>query len=147
MPKLLNDDITRQVQELFEQLKEPVEVLFFGQKEDCLYCADTLQLVREVTELSEKLSLSSYDLVEQAELARQYGVDKAPTLVFAAKDGEKLRDYGMRFTGIPSGSEFSTLIHDLMLVSGRDSGLKQNTRQALQGLKEQILLQVFVTPT
>jgi glutaredoxin-like protein len=67
--------------------------------------------------------------------------------VIAAKNGDEIQDFGVRFSGIPSGHEFSTLIHDLILVSGRDSGLDPQTRQLLAVLKEPVHLQVFVTPT
>jgi alkyl hydroperoxide reductase subunit AhpF len=53
----------------------------------------------------------------------------------------------VRYAGIPSGHEFSSLIQDLILVSGRDSGLSEQTREYLAGLKEPVHLQVFVTPT
>jgi glutaredoxin-like protein len=56
-------------------------------------------------------------------------------------------DYGVRLAGIPSGHEFSSLIQDLILVSGRDSGLSAETRKALDDLDKPVLLQVFVTPT
>jgi len=45
MSQLLNQEIQNQVQGIFaKQLKEPVQVLFFGQKEDCSYCEDTQSL-------------------------------------------------------------------------------------------------------
>jgi len=144
---LLSDDIKNQVKEVFNQLKDPVQVLFFGRKEDCEYCADTLQLVQEVLALSYKLGLSEYDIEDDAALARQYKVDKTPGLVFAGKDGDQLVDYGVRMAGIPSGHEFTSLIHDLLLVSGRDSGLSENTRQVLSRLTKPVHMQVFVTPT
>jgi len=145
--RLLNDQVIGQVQEVFDQLKEPVEVLFFGQKDNCDYCDETLQLLQEVTDISDKLTLQVHDIDEDAELARQYKVDKAPGTVIAGRDGDKIVDYGVRLAGIPSGHEFSSLVHDMVLVSSRDSGLGAKTRQALAKLTEPILLQVFVTPT
>lgn len=145
--KLLSDDISQQIQQLFSQLKQPVQVLFFGKKQDCDYCDDTRQLISEVINLSDQLSLSIHDLDEEPALAKQYKVDKAPTLVISGKDGQQLNDYGIRFAGIPSGHEFSSLIHTIMLVSSRDSGLKPETRQRLKELRKPVHLQVFVTPT
>jgi glutaredoxin-like protein len=144
------------VKEVFDaQLKQPVEVLFFGSQneENCAYCADTRLLVEEVVAISDKLHLSLYDLDENTEKAQTYHVDKTPTLVIAARggdgseDGDTLFDYGIRFVGLPSGHEFSSLIHSLILVSGRDSGLSPQTRQFLSDLTKPIHLQVFVTPT
>ena len=124
--KLLHDDIIRQVKEVFDkQLVNPVEVMFFDSQDNCEHCDDTRQLVEEVIAISDKLHLSSYDLKEHAELAEQYHVSMAPGLVIAAKDDDQITDYGIRFAGIPSGYEFSSLIRSLVLVSGRDSGLAQ----------------------
>jgi glutaredoxin-like protein len=146
--RLLNDEVVKQVKEVFDsQLTQPVDVLFFGEQHECEYCADTLQLVEELTTLSPMLALQTYDLDQHAELAHQYRVDKAPSLVLAARDGDQLTDYGVRFAGIPSGHEFSSLIQSLILVSGRDSALDEKTRQALKALKEPVTLQVYVTPT
>jgi glutaredoxin-like protein len=145
--QLLNDDIKKQVREVFAQLKNPVQVLFFGNSDNCLYCDDALALVQEVVELSGKLSLAVYDLHDDAAIAAQYKVDKTPGLVLAGLDGEQILDFGIRYAGIPSGHEFSSLIHDLVLVSGRDSGLSAKTREFLKKLDKPVHLQVFVTPT
>jgi glutaredoxin-like protein len=145
--QLLSDDIIRQVQDVFDQLQKPVEILFFGSKKDCQYCDDTLQLVTELAGISDNVGLSVYDADVDAEIVRQYKVDKFPGLVIAGRDGDQILDYGIRYAGIPSGHEFSSLIHDLILVSGRDSGLGQETRNYLKSLNAPIHLQVFVTPT
>jgi glutaredoxin-like protein len=156
MPNLLSDSIITQVKEVFDaQLKQPVEVLFFGSEdeENCPYCADTRQLVSEVVALSDKLHLTAYDFDQDAQTAQTYHVDKVPSLVIAARGEEgspgrdSVTDFGVRYVGLPSGHEFSSLIHSLILVSGRDSGLNPQTRQFLSGLTKPIHLQVFVTPT
>lgn len=145
--KLLNNEVIEQVEEIFTGLQEPVQVLFFGSQQDCDYCDDTLQLVQEVVDISDKLELSIYDIEDDAALASQYNVDKAPGLVLAGRDGDQILDYGVRYAGIPSGHEFSSLIHTLLLVSGRDSDLSKDTRQKLQELDTPVHLMVFVTPT
>lgn len=145
--KLLNEQIVGQIQEVFANLKEPVQVLYFGQDQNCDYCEDTHQLLAEVTAISDKLSLEVYDLDRDASVAQQYHVDKAPGIVIAGRDGDQVQDYGVRYAGIPSGHEFSSLIHDLVNVSQRDSGLSQETREFLKTLEKPVLLQVFVTPT
>jgi alkyl hydroperoxide reductase subunit AhpF len=145
--RLLNDDITAQVRQIFHQLVEPVEVLFFGARDDCEACDDTLQLVQELTDLDEKLTLSVYDKEVDQAIAQQYHVDKTPGLVIVGRDGDRLTDYGIRYAGIPAGHEFSSLIHDMLFVSSRDSGLSDTTRSFLKGISKPVLLQVFVTPT
>ena len=147
MTQLLNDDIINQIREVFEGLKAPVHLMFFGAKENCDYCDDTRQLVEEITALSDLLSIDIYDIDTDADLAEKYNVNKAPGLVIAAREGEQITDFGVRLSGIPSGHEFSSLIQDILLVSNRDSGLNPQTRAFLKGLDKPIVLQVFVTPT
>ncbi len=146
--KLLNEQIIQQVRDIFDaQMKQPVEVLFFGSQDHCDTCEDTRQLAEEVIALSDKLHLSVYDLDEHADIARKYGVDKTPATIIAARDGEAITDYSIRLLGIPAGHEFTTLIQDIILVSSRDSGLGQPTREFLKTLEQPLHLQVFVTPT
>ena len=145
--KLLNKDIIKQLAELFSQMKEPVQVIYFGKQQDCDYCDDTLQLLTEVTDITDKLGLSVYDLDQHAEIAAQYGVDKAPGFVLVGKDGDQLIDYGVRYAGIPAGHEFGALVNDIVRVSQRDSGLDKKTREFLSKLEQPIHLLVFSTHT
>jgi len=147
MTSLLNESITIQIREVFENLDNPVHLLFFGRSEACEYCGDTRQLVEEVTALSEKLTVSIHDLNTEPEVARQYQMDKAPGIIIAARDGDAITDLGIHYAGIPSGYEFNSFIQDILLASSRDSGLSANTRTFLQTLTEPVHLQVFVTPT
>jgi len=147
MSDLLNKEIKNQVRQVFADLKEPVKVLFFGSNNGCAYCGDTQQLAQEVVSLDDKLSMDVYDLGSHADVAAQYNVDKAPSLVIAASNSHGIKDYGIRYAGIPSGHEFKSLIHDLLRVSKRDSELSQAARDFLKSLTSPVHLQIFVTPT
>lgn len=145
--KLLNDEIIAQIQGIFEKLDQDVGILFFGQKDDCVYCDDTQQLLEEVSVISDRISLETYDMDLDRGIAKKYNVDKAPGFVLVGKDGDALMDYGVRYAGIPSGHEFSSLINDLIRVSSRNSGLSEQTREQLKNIKKPVHLMVFVTPT
>lgn len=143
---LLNANIQKQVQQVFKGLENPVRLLLFTQGDggalECQMCQDTRLLIEEVAALSDKISLEICDFVADAKLAEQHGVDKIPALVIA---GEK--DYGVRFYGIPSGYEFSSLIEGISTVSRRKPSLNKKTLQELQRLDRPVQIQVFVTPT
>jgi glutaredoxin-like protein len=147
MEKVLNDQIVKQINEVFEGIQEPVQVLFFGSKDNCDYCNEARQLLEEVTSLNDKLELSVYDMQENADVASQFKVTNAPGIVIAAKDNAEVTNLGIQFSGIPSGHEFSTLINDILIVSKRESGLDEKTREFLKNLTQPLHLQVFVTPT
>lgn len=149
MTAILDDNIRGQVREFFGDLEKPVTVLFFGKKDadDCAYCEQTLQLITELAELTDKIRVVSYDLDENKVEAEQYHVDASPTMVITAEDDGVIHDYGIRFKGIPSGHEFTSLVNTLLIVSRRVSGLSAETRQFLKELNQPVHLQVFVTPT
>jgi glutaredoxin-like protein len=147
MEKVLNNQIVKQIQEAFEAVQEPVQVLLFGSKDNCDYCNETKQLLEEVTALNDKLELSVYDMQDNVDVATKFNVTNAPGIVIAAKDNAEVKNLGIQFSGIPSGHEFSTLINDILIVSRRESGLDMKTREFLKNLDKPLHLQVFVTPT
>jgi glutaredoxin-like protein len=147
MGKFLNSQIIQQIGEAFAELKEPVQILYFGSKESCETCEETRQLLEEVAAANDKLGLDVYDFENDEELANKFNVNKVPGVVIAARDGDRITDFGIQFSGIPAGYEFSTLINDILLVSKRDSGLSSKAREFLKNLDKPLLLQVFVTPT
>lgn len=143
---LLNDDIRQQVRDEFDNLSRPVKLVMFTQEMECQYCSETRELVQEVAELSDQISIEVYDFVGDKEIAEQYDIDKIPAVAIVA-DGDDAKDYGIRLYGIPSGYEFSTLIADIVMVSNRESGLDDATKAYIQGLESPLHMQVFVTPT
>ena len=147
MDRLLNDQVIKQIDEAFADLKEPVQILFFGSNENCEYCAETRQLLEEVVAVNGKLGLRVFDIQADKDAADKYNVDKFPAIVMAAKDGGQISNLGIQLSGIPSRHEFATLINDILMVSNRDSGLSPAVREFLKNLNQPLLLQVFVTPT
>lgn len=148
LERLLTEDIAKQVKDVFDQtLQNSVHVLFFGSELRCEYCQPTRSLLEEIIPLSDKLSLEIYDVENEPEIAKKYHVDKTPGIVITAKEKNEIIDYGIRYSGMPSGHEFTSLINDLIMVSQRSTDLNQDTREYLGTINKDILLQVFVTPT
>jgi len=147
MEEFLDNGLKKQVRQVFEDLKEPVTILVFTSAARCEYCEETIQLLSEVTALSNLLTVEVHDLDAEAELAAHYHVDKAPGIVLAGGRGEDIIDFGIRYYGVPAGSEFGALINDLLAVSKRESGLSKETLAFLAGLQEPEHLMVFSTPT
>jgi glutaredoxin-like protein len=147
MERALNDQIIKQLNEVFTEMKESVHILYFGSQDNCDYCAETRQLLEEVTATNDKIELSVYDIQENQDIADKFNVTSSPGIVIAAKDGLEVINLGVQYSGIPSGHEFSTLINDILIVSKRDSGLNEKTREFLKNLDKPLHLQVFVTPS
>ncbi len=126
----------------FQKLTTPVKLVYFTQEHECPYCEMTGQIVQEVAGLSDKISTTVYDFVANKDMADQYHVDKIPAI---AVEGAK--DYGMRFYGIPSGYEFTSLIESIKDASAGTTGLSAATKEALAKLEQPVHIQVFSTPT
>ena len=145
MPLLREEDRQHLLKE-FEALQNPIKLLMFTQELECQYCRETRMIAEEVAELSDAISLEVYNFVTDKEVAQQYDIDKIPAIA-VLRGGDEPKDYGIRYFGIPSGYEFSSLIEDVMMVSRGESGLSEATKSLVAKLTKPVHIQVFVTPT
>jgi glutaredoxin-like protein len=145
-------DVTKN--KLDEEMTETVKIAFFTQEQsllivpnrvpgqECMYCRETRKLLEEVSALTDKIELETFDFVAAKDKAAEYGVDKIPAAVIVGQAGP-----GPKFYGIPSGYEYTSLIEALIDVSKGSTGLGEKTKAALKSLDKDIHIQVFVTPT
>lgn len=144
MPQIDEND-KQLIKNMFsEKMEGTAHIRFFGSKEDCQYCDETLDILNQLAELSDKIDLQVFDKDEHAEKASQLGVDKYPAIIFVDEDEN---DTGVHFYGIPSGYEFSTLIEDIVDVANNHTELSAETIEALKQITEDVTLTVFITPT
>ena len=141
---LMDQETQNQVRELLQAVEKPVTLRMFTQEFECGYCKETRQITEEVAELNDLVSVEVYDFVENKAEADAIGVDKIPAIAILGEGGE---DYGIRFYGIPSGYEFTSLLEAILLVGTGKHDLQQATLDFLAGLEKPLHLQVFVTPT
>jgi glutaredoxin-like protein len=128
--------------ELAENLVSPVRLIMFTQQLECQMCAQTKQLVTEMAALNDKIEAEVHDFVADAELAKQYGVEKIPAIVLVGR-----KDYGVRLYGLPYGYEFQTLLSALTVVSRGTTDLSEETKTKLKTVRTPVHIQVFVTLT
>ena len=144
---LLDDSIQLQVRKALEGMAGPVKLVMFTQGADaveCEFCAETLGLIEEIAALAPagKLGVEVHDFVADGAAAGAYQVDKIPAIAVVGA-----KDYGIRFYGIPSGYEFSSLMDDILTVSKGESGLAAATKAAVAKINKPVHIQVYVTPT
>ena len=136
------------VKELFaKQLKDEVRLVNFTQEFECEYCRETSELLQELSSLSQgKIKFETHDLVNHSDLARELRIDKIPaTIIMHGKEGKSAR--GVRYFGIPSGYEFTSLLEDIIDTSRGSTRLSQASRQKVKTITKPVHIQVFVTPT
>ena len=99
-------------------------------------------MLQEVAGLSDKLSLEIKDFVADRAVAEQRDIPRIPA--FELEGQAKGR---VRFFGVPAGYEFSAVLQEIIDVSTGDTGLAAASLARLAGLREDVHLQVFTTPT
>ncbi len=141
---MLNERDRQTVKKMFgRELDGSVRILLFTQEFECDYCALTREIVEELEQLSDgRIELRAYDFQKDEPQALRYGVDKIPAILLHGR-----REYGIRFFGVPSGYEFSTLLEDIVDVSKGVSRLSQQTKEKLKTITKPTHIKVFVTPT
>jgi glutaredoxin-like protein len=139
---MLKEKDRKKLIEMFKKIEKDVKIVMFTQEMECPHCEMTRTMLEEVSGLSDKLSLEVHDFVADADLAKNYGVDKIPATVLFGD-----RDYGVRFYGVPAGYEFNVLIEDIMDVGRRDPGLGKEVMAELAKVDRPVHLQVLISPT
>ena len=134
-------------QKFASEFDKDVELLFFKKSLDCEYCEDEENLLRELAETSDKIHLTIKNIVLDKSEAENYSIVDAPALAILRRENGKVKDFGVRFYGIPAGYEFSALIESITLVSQGKAGVPSDIEDKLKNLDKDITILVFVTPT
>jgi len=140
---ILTDRDRAAVRKELEKLTGPVKLVVFSQ--ELLagdLCRQNEQLVREVAELADTITVEVLNPAIDRERAQAYGVDQVPAIAV-----EGARDYGIRFYGVPLGYEFSNLIDAIIVASTGEPALSEDTKAALRALAADVEIKVFATPT
>jgi glutaredoxin-like protein len=143
----LDQKTAQKVQELLAPIGYDVEMVVFTTAlqlpgRETGHQAETVELLREVAQLNPQLRLIQESL--GSEKAQALGIDRAPTTLL--REGGSARD-NLRFLGLPSGYEFSTLIEALVMLGTGESGLSDQLQRELSAIAGPLTLQTFVTPT
>src|SRR4029079_6416854 len=95
----------------------------------CETCLQARQILDELPELSERVSIEEVNLILEADRARQYGIERAPRVAALFEDETgAFRDSRIRFLGTPAGYEFISLVQAVLLAGGRASNLSVQKR-------------------
>ena len=140
------------VRQRFElELKRDVKVTLYTQRSigglfipgrECKTCGPAEQLLEEVSTLSPKIDLEVVDFYSNIDDARARGVEMIPAIIVSVDGADNVRLYGL-----PSGFEFAVLLDTIVSCSVSRKPLQLETRRRLKRLREDVHIQVFVTPT
>ena len=123
-------------------LPHPVRLVFFTQTFGCDTCLSARQVVDQIASLSDQITVDEHNLVLDKETVAEYDVDRAPAIAVVGDT-----DFGIRYYGVPSGYEVTSLVDAVLLVGSRELGLSDQTLAAIAALDRPVDIKVFVTPT
>ncbi len=138
-------------QKFAQELVGPVRIDYFTQRasalfipgrEECVYCNDVLQMLEELAALSDKIRLTVHEFAEAREAVSRLKVERIPGIVIRGPANRAIK-----FFGIPAGSEFPGLIEGIVDASKGKVDLAPETTRRLKKLKQNVAIQVLVTPT
>ena len=141
---LFDDKVKSQLSQLLSKIKNPIAINFFTQEIECPTCQTTHQFVEEIASLNDKISINAYDFLKDADMAKEFGIDKIPAIVVT--DATKSIK-GVRFFGIPAGYEINSFIAACIEVSGVGESLPESILSRIKKIAKPIHIQVFVTLT
>ncbi len=138
----LNEQIEDQLKEIFADMKRDVTLAVFTKKDDCDSCEDTVNFMKEIEALSDKIHLESLDFDANQDRAVAYNVQMVPSIVLLNDQKEYL---GIKFNGIPAGHEINSFIPAILEVSGTGEVLPQEFMSQIKAIEKPVNIKVFVT--
>ncbi len=139
---LLNDEIRTNLVEVFGKMKEEVTIAVFTKEDGCETCKDTLDFMKEIEEVGEKIKLEEYDMEKDSKKAEEFNVEMTPSIVLLDSEG---KDNGIKFYGIPAGHEINSLITGIIEVSGSGEDVPSALKERIAKIKTPVDIKVFVT--
>ena len=130
--------------EFEKSLVDPVEILFL-KDENCKFCSQISELLKELSSLSEKIKIVKKDLKEvKGKIRLPREINSAPIILFNNNG-----NYNFGFAGTPSGHEFSAFINDIISLSSKKLQINKDQIEKLKNVVKDndIEILIFVTPT
>ncbi len=141
---LINDEYRKLLTTEFQKIlvHDVKLIVFVKEGDDCKYCTETVTLCNELTELDKKITCEV--VMENDPLVSKHSIEKYPAIIVT---GNGIEDSRVRYYGIPSGYEFSTLIEDIEAVSRTDKEIDESALAKISKIDKPVKIKVFVTPT
>ena len=141
---ILSQEDSDYLKKEFEKITNNVIIEFFStdNKDKCEQCDNIRAIMKEIMDLTDKVSLKEFNIDKDKEKAEKYNIKMAPVLVFNNKDNGNIKFYG-----VPSGYEFSSLIEDIMDIGTGNIEFDEGVEEKVKAIDEDVNIMVFVTPT
>jgi len=132
---LLDDNTKEQIRAIFKDMKDPITLIYFP-NESNPYNKDIWELLNEIKELSDKITIIQGEEGKEEE----YEVKYKPAIVVKGKNKGNIQ-----FCGIPAGHEFTTFIYQLVDCSTGGVTIPSDIAKEIENIEEKVSLDVFIT--
>lgn len=125
--------------EQFAAMESAVKIDYFHQsptsvevpgRQPCLSCEATKEVLEELAGLSDQITLTTYELADEEELANRHGIEQAPGIVVR---GEKNRP--LRLTGMPGGVFLALVMQAILSMGGQPLDPSGQLKSTLKKLR------------
>jgi alkyl hydroperoxide reductase subunit AhpF len=119
----------------FEELPNPIRIHLWGDPDSGQGEQEALRLIQALA--------SRFPQIDAAAFPRRANYPYYPVIgIFALEENEAI-DHGVRLIGLPSGYQMTSLIAAIQAVSFQGSSLEAKTRIMLQGLDQDVRLELL----
>jgi glutaredoxin-like protein len=147
---LLSASDQQRLREELGAMARPVRLVFVTQTIGCETCPQARQILDELAALSDNVTIEEINLVLDRERVKRYGIDRVPAVALEfgrAERPDEFEDSRIRFLGTPTGYEFISLVHAVLIAGGRPLQLSERSQQRLRTVERPLTIQVFTTPS
>ena len=149
MPVLSLEDLTNARQLIERFVRRDVAITLFTTSSagiiipgrECPSCGPVQQLLEEIVGLSSRLTLETVDYYTNQVDARASGITRIPGITVGRHGDSRIRYFGM-----PADRQLPVFVYALIRAAERSSLLKLETRRRIRRLREDVNIQMFVTP-
>jgi thioredoxin 1 len=141
------DDQTRQyIKEKFEEeLTNDVYIKFFSSNlltaDDVTQYVDfTRDFLKELSEIDSRIHVEDDDMY--GEEAKKRDITVSPSVIIGDGNGW----YPVQYFGAPAGHEAASFVEAISMISRRDSALDPSSRDKLEHIDRDVLIETYVTP-
>lgn len=139
--KLLTPQLREQVKEIFTALKKPVQLIMIEDPENPK--SEEMKLfLSDLCGLSRLLSLQTYRLGENKEIEEKIQFNRVLSAALLDENGCFT---GIKFSGIPAGHEFNSLVAAVCNAAGKEPSMSGELRKRIEGIEKDVYIQIAVS--
>jgi len=134
-------EMKKQLTGLFAALVKNISIISIYEETDAK-SMEMVTFLKEITALSEQITLLLYRKNENSDMEKQIGFTRMPIVAFL---NEKNEYVGIKFSGIPGGHEMTSFVLAVYNLAGPGQKIEQSVQAKIEKITKPTKLEVFVS--